>query len=48
MEEENPKYAILNCGESYKTSEVYEKLWRYHNTLVRKWKDESPGKFKKS
>jgi hypothetical protein len=48
LEEEFPKYSVLDCGESYKASQVYQRLWRYHNTLVRRWKDSSAKKFKKA
>jgi hypothetical protein len=48
MEVQFPKYSVLDCGESYKASSVYQRLWRYHNTLVRRWKITSNEKFKKS
>lgn len=44
MEAEYPKYSILEGGESYKTTQVYQRLWRYHNTLVVRWKIDSSKK----
>jgi hypothetical protein len=46
MSKEFPSYDVLDGGQSYKLSEVYKKLWRYHHWLVRKWQTvDSPQKF---
>ena len=48
MEVQYPHYSILDGGESYKNSEVSKALYKYHLNLIKKWKDESPKKFKDS
>ena len=40
------KYEIFKGGTHHQASKYYQKLWNFHNYLVRKWKDQSPKKFK--
>jgi hypothetical protein len=48
MAKDFPSYELLDGGQSYTVTTLFQKLWQYHLCLIRKWKNESPTKFQKS